>query len=441
MTFFAKRPRVIYTALILTFTSFVGCSKKENNPPPTPPDNIPKITITSLSINTGPYNTVVIITGTGFSGNTADDQVFFNGKAAVVSAATSTQLTAAVPLAAGTGKVTLKVGGSSTITGPDFTYQSSWVVSTFAGSGEKGFKDGKGTAASFNSPSRMAIDENGNLYLTEANLVRKITPDAVVSTIAGTGSIGSADGRGTAASFFSPAGITIDKAGNLYVADYGNNLIRKIDPSGNVTTIAGKVLSGFDNGKGTAASFRGPIGLVLDKNENLYVADLGNEVIRKITSDNSVTTFSKIATPGRNYMIPLHFPGGLAIDNNDNLYTTDITNYVVQKITLAGVITTVAGSGTIGGANGQGNSASFDSPYAIVVDKNGNLYVTDNDVIRKIDASGMVTTFAGNEIEGMVNGPASAASFKNINGIVPDKSGNLYVADTGNNLIRKISFQ
>jgi sugar lactone lactonase YvrE len=443
MTYFTKGPWATCIALFLMFCFFAGCSKKDSNPPPNPPDNTPKITITALSVNKGSYNTTVTITGTGFSSTLANDQVFFNGKAATISAATSTQLTVAVPLSAGTGNVTLKVSGGSTITGPSFTYELSWIVSTFAGSSEKAFKDGTGTAASFNSPGRITVDGNGNLFVADEfnNAIRKITPDGKVSTIAGTGSMGSADGKGTAASFFHPGGLTVDKTGNLYIADYGNNLIRKIDPSGNVTTLAGSGTSGFNNGKGTAARFSGPVDLVLDKNENVYVADLGNEVIRKITPDKSVSTFSKITTPGTNYLDHFHFPGGLAIDNNDNLYTTDISNYLIQKITPAGVVTTVAGSGARGSVNGQGNKASFNAPYVITADKDNNIYVTDGNVIRKMDAAGIVTTFAGNGTEGMVNGPASTASFKNLNGIVMDLSGNLYIADTGNNLIRKISFQ
>ncbi|WP_183557994.1 IPT/TIG domain-containing protein [Mucilaginibacter sp. SP1R1] len=426
-------------ALFLLTIFFIGCSKRGSSP--TPPDNTSKTAITALNVNTGPYNTTVIITGTGFSNTAVDDQVFFNGKATIVSVATSTQLTVTVPLAAGTGNVTLKVKSGNAITGPVFTYQASWVVSTLAGSGAQKTVDGTGTAASFTNPDRMTIDAKGNLYLGENFTIRKITPEGVVSTIAGTGKIGSANGNGTAASFFNPGGMVIDKVGDLYVADYGNNLIRKMDISGNVTTLAGTVSPGFANGKGTAASFSGPVDLVLDKNGNTYVADLGNEIIRKITSDNSVTTFSKIVTPGKDNVGLFHFPGGLAIDNNDNLYATDIGNFLVQKITPAGIVSTVAGSGIRGSTNGQGTNASFNSPRAIIVDKDNTIYVTDGNVIRKIDATGVVTTFAGSGAEGAVNGPASTASFKNINGIVADKSGNLYVSDTGNNLIRKISFQ
>jgi sugar lactone lactonase YvrE len=438
MTYFTKGLWATHIVLLLTFCFFVGCSKKDSNPPPNPPDNTPKVTITSLSVNKGSYNTTVTITGTGFSSTLANNQVFFNDKAATVSAATSTQLTVAVPLSAGTGNVTLKVSGGSTITGPSFTYELSWIVSTFAGSGEKGFKDGTGTAASFNSPIGIAIDANENLFVSEElnNAIRKVTPDGKVSTIAGTGNTGSDNGKGTASSFFHPSGIAVDKTGNLYIADYANNLIRKIDPSGNVTTLAGNGLPRFNNGIGTAASFSGPTDVVVDENGNVYVADFGNDAVRKITSGGIVSTLATVSkNPGYQYL------EGVDLDKNNNLYVTSTSDYQVKMLTPGGVISSIAGSGLSGHVNGQGAQASFKFISGVAVDKNDNIYVTDANLIRKIDPSGSVTDLAGSETVGANDGSAASATFNRPLGIVIDKEGDIYIADTGNNLIRKISFK
>lgn len=170
------------------------------------------------------------------------------------------------------------------------------VVSTLAGSGAKGADDGLDTAATFNLPEALAVDASGNVYVADNgnNLIRKVTPAGQVSTFAGSGQPGRGDGTGAAASFSSPFGIAIDANGNLYVADSGNNLIRKITPGGAVTTIAGSGSRGANDGSGSAASFNTPAGIAVDKSGNIYVADEGNNLIRKITQTGAVTTIAKI---------------------------------------------------------------------------------------------------------------------------------------------------
>lgn len=426
--------------IFFAFCFFTGCAKKSTNPAPI--DDTPKVTITSLSVSTATYNTVVIIKGTGFSNTVANDQVFFNGKAASVTAATSTQLTVTVPLSAGAGNVSVKVAGGTLVTGPTFTYQLSWVVSTFAGSGAQGYKDGSGKDASFYYPTGVAFDNGGNLIVSEEGNddIRKITPDGVVTTIAGNRIQGMDNGNGTAATFWNPAGLTVDNTGNIYVADYANNSIRKIDPSNNVTTFAGQRKSGFDNGKGVLASFALPVDIKIDATGNLYVTDFANEVIRKITADGTVSTFSKIISGSSGGAF--NFPNGLAFDQGNNLYVADIAAFKIQKITSAGVISTLAGSGIRGTDDGLGNKASFYQLFNLVVDKEGNIYATDSNLIRKITAVGQVTTFAGTEATtGAADGPIATATFNHPGGIAIDKTGNIFIADTQNNLIRKIVFE
>ena len=423
--------------------SFYACSKKDSPPPPKV-DTAPKIAITSLNADSGVYNASVTITGTGFDKTVANDKVFFNGKAATITAATSTQLTVLVPLAAGTGKVSVKVNDGTEINGPMFNYKQSWIVSTFAGSGAAGFTDGDGTGATLNQPVGITIDGNGDFFITEQgnHAVRKITAAGKVTTIAGNGNSGKVNGKGAAASFDHPAGIRSDKAGNLYIADYANNMIRKIDASEQVTTVAGTGIQGFDNGPGSSATFRGPIDLVLNKAGEIFVADFANEILRKITTGGVVSTFSKIVVPGATGLPnAFHFPSGLAIDANDNIFVVDQLNFMIQKITPLGNITTFAGSGTRGVVNAQGTKAGFYTPYQLTIDKNGNFYVTDMYQIRKIDKDVNVTLFAGVTDHGSVNGAAAVSSFYTPIGIVTDQDGNVYVADTSNNLIRKIAFQ
>lgn len=432
--------QVISLFIFFAFCFFTDCSKKGSNP--TPVDNTPKVTITSLSVSTATYNTVVVIKGTGFSTTIANDLVFFNGKTATVTAASSTQLTVTVPLSAGTGNVSVKVDGGTEVAGPTFTYQLSWVVSTFAGSGAQGYKDGSGKDASFYYPTGVAFDNGGNLIVSEEGNddIRKITPNGVVTTIAGNRIQGMDNGNGTAATFWNPAGLTVDNTGNIYVADYANNSIRKIDPSNNVTTFAGQRKSGFDNGKGVLASFAGPVDVKIDATGNLYVADFANEVIRKITADGTVSTFSKIVSGSSG--AAFNFPNGLAFDQGNNLYVADISGYKVQKITSAGVISTLAGSGIRGTDDGLGNKASFYGLFNLVADKDGNIYATDSNLIRKITAVGQVTTFAGIEaIAGSADGPIAIATFNHPGGIAIDKTGNIFISDTQNNLIRKIVFE
>ncbi len=324
------------------------------------------------------------------------------------------------------------------------TTTTSGAVTTVAGTGSTGSANGTGTSASFNYPSGITTDET-NLYVTDGgNLIRKIViSTGAVTTVAGTGSTGSANGTGTSASFWSPRGITTDGT-NLYVGDGNNHLIRKIVIStGVVTTVAGTGSSGSANGTGTSASFSEPDGITTD-GTNLYVADVYNHLIRQIVISTGVVTTlagtgSSGSANGTGTSASFNFPYRITTDGT-NLYVADTSNHLIRQIVIStGAVTTLAGTGSSGSANGTGTSASFNNPVGITTDGT-NLYVADtsNHLIRQIVIStGVVTTLAGTGSSGSANGTGTSASFYNPNGITTDGT-NLYVVDTSNHLIRKI---
>ena len=322
------------------------------------------------------------------------------------------------------------------------------IVTTFAGVGINGNADGTASSARFDSPSGVAVDAKGFVYITDTNnhKIRKISPEGEVTTYAGIGSSGSTDGIGTAASFNEPTGLALDAAGNVYVADTGNHKIRKISPTGEVTTLAGIETSGSTDGVNTQASFYSPTGIAVDANGNVYVADYNNNKIRKINPIGEVTTLAGNgeynSTEGAGTTASFSNPSGVAVDIVGNVYVADSNNNKIRKISATGEVSTLAGSGGLGNSiDGIGTAASFDVPSGLAIDVAGNVYVADtfNHKIRKISSSGTVTTYAGNSSWGSDDGEGPAASFFSPKGISVDVTGNVYVADSGNHKIRKIT--
>lgn len=329
------------------------------------------------------------------------------------------------------------------------------VVTTLAGLvGSSSSIDGTGSAARFVNPGGVAMDGEGNLYVTDAGAtLRKVTPAGEVTTLAGlAGSYGSVDGPGRAARFRGLSGVALDVAGNIYLSDSGNNTIRKVTAAGVVTTLAGLAGElGGDDGTGSTARFWNPWGVAVDRAGNVYVGDLGNNAIRKVTPEGVVTTLAGLVDFGRGRggsadgtgsEARFYDPSGVAVDSQGNVFVADNLNDTIRKVTPAGVVSTLVGlPGTYGSTGGLGSNARFDWPRDVAVDSGGNVYVTEmnNNTIRKVTPAGSVTTLAGVSSYGNTDGTAADARFWDPYGVAIDKAGNLYVADIHNNAIRKVT--
>jgi sugar lactone lactonase YvrE len=344
----------------------------------------------------------------------------------------------------GSGKASADVGDVAVVCSAEVAQ-----VSTFAGSGAIGSVNGNGTAASFYLPYSVVVDKSGSLLVsdTATNLVRKISPAGDVTTFAGGGSSGtSQDGNGTAASFSGLSCLALDSTGNAYAAEFGGNRIRKITPAADVSTFAGSGAIGSLDGHGTSATFNTPSSVATDADGNIYVLEFVGAVVRKITPARDVTTLAGSGTAGfadgTGTAASFGQAYGIATDAAGNVYVADTGNNRIRKITPGGVVMTLAGSGQIGATDGAGSSASFSRPGGLAVDSDGTLYVADtgNSLLRKITPAGVVSTLAGQPgVLGAQNGIGTAATFKQPYGVTVDAAGNLYVADTFNNLIRKVT--
>ncbi len=343
---------------------------------------------------------------------------------------------------------TLTVTGGAALNGNKYRY----VATNASGTITSNASTLTVVAAQFPAPSCIVVDSTGNLYVGDSsnNTIQKVTPANVVSTIAGTaGSAGSTDGTGASALFRQHGGITIDSTGNLYVADTANFAIRKITPAGVVTTFAGSAANpSYKDGTGTAAFFNTPIGLSIDSTGNLYVADSANAVIRKITPVGVVTTFVGTADvtgtiDGTGLAAMFNAPAGVVVDSAGTTYIADTNNDTLRKSTTGGVVSTLNGLGQVmGSSDGLGNSALFNLPTGLAVDTSGNIYLADtaNSTIRKVTPAGVVTTLAGLAgMAGLQDGTGSSAFFNQPKGLTVDSSGNVWVADTGNAAIREIT--
>jgi DNA-binding beta-propeller fold protein YncE len=328
------------------------------------------------------------------------------------------------------------------------------TVSTLAGSpGEAGSADGAGPAARFSNPAGVALDVSGNLYVADFanNTIRKVASDGTVSTLAGSpGEAGSADGAGPAARFDGPIGVAADVSGNLYVADFASNTIRKVTPDGTVSTLAGSPgEAGSADGQGSVARFNAPNAVAVDLSGNVYVADSFNNTIRKVTPDGTVSTLAGApgeagSADGPGPDARFNLPGGIAVDGTGNVYVVaDFANSTVRRITPGGVVSTLAGAaGEAGSVDGTGTAARFAGPPGVAADAQGNVYVADaaNNTIRKVTPDGTVSTLAGSPgVAGSADGPGPDARFDNPYGLAVNGAGTvLYVADTLNHTVRKI---
>jgi len=309
--------------------------------------------------------------------------------------------------------------------------------------GSSGSFNGTSTVARFNFPTGVCVDSAGNVFVADNNSIRKVTSAGIVTTLAGReGFAGHVDGTGSDARFYSPSGVAVDSAGNIFVGDGPDYTIRKVTSAGVVTTLAG--LAGFDgntDGTGTVARFGFPHGVAIDSAGNIFVADTFNNSIRKVTSSGVVTTLaggSNGSTDGTGSAAQFAYPYGVTVDSAGNVFVADRNNHTIRKVTSAGVVTTLAGlAGFDGSANGTGSAARFNQPYGVAVDTEGNVLVadTDNNTIRKVTSAGVVTTLAGTPgVSGSTNG--DMATFQGPRGIAVDATGNIFVGDTFNFTIR-----
>ena len=423
-------PTVANTLLLCAFL-MLSCSD-DDKPSAAPPE------VASVSPNEGPNATLVTINGTNFSATLAENAVTFNGKTATITAASATQLTVAVPPAAGSGPIVVKTNGRSASNVPAFTFH--WTVVTLAGS-TQGYVDG--SPSKFNAPSGIAADSLGNTYITDFgnHVIRKTTAAGVASTVAGSVA-GIADGITTSAKFYYPNGSAVDKLGNIYISEEGTSRIRKITPLGEVSTFAGNVIGSAD-GIGMSAQFMNPSGIAVDKQNNLYVADQFNHRIRKITPAGIVTTLAGSTqgyADGSGSGAQFYRPIGVVVDGQGNVFVADLFNHKIRKITPSGGVTTIAG-GAYGFADGNAASAKFAFPGGLALDKEGNLYVADseNHRIRKITPAGIVSTFAGTGTNGTNDGVADVSQFSSPREVDVDAAGNVYVVDAGSHRIRRIN--
>ena len=321
------------------------------------------------------------------------------------------------------------------------TLPTEYTVTTLAGSGAYSYVNSTGHGATFRNPWGVTVAPDGTIYVADQDnhSIRKVTPEGVVTTLAGTGAAGSANGTGTAASFNEPTGVAVDTGGNVLVSDSANDIIRKITTTGVVSTFVER------------GSFYGPFNLAVAPDGNIYVTDVYNHRIRKVTPQGLVSTLagsgSAAFADGAGTSASFNYPYGVAVAPDGTIYVADSNNHRIRKVTPEGVVSTLAGSGSAAFADGVGAGASFYTPYGLTVDANGDVIVADswNHRIRKVTTGGVVTTLAGNGGNGyngrFNNTPSAAlaASFSIPSDVAVDASGNILVADKGTYRIRKIN--
>ncbi len=322
------------------------------------------------------------------------------------------------------------------------------TITTFAGGGTPGYS-GDGSAATgavLNAPAGVAIDKAGNLYIADTanNRIRKIAVGTgIITTFAGNGTAGYSgdNGPATSAELQSPTGVTIDSSGNLYIADQGNNVVRRVPASNIISTVAGNNKTGYsgDNGPATQATLYAPTAVTVDSAGNLYIADSGNNRVRAVNTAGVITTFAGNSTAGYTgdngpaASATLSNPSAVLVGSGGLIYILDSGNNVLRQVSSAGVITTIAGNGNAGydGDHGPATSATLNDPMGLTLDAVGNLYLSDtgNDVVRIVSTTGIINTFAGKNF----------AAFNHPQGLTVDSQGNLYIADVNNAQVREIN--
>lgn len=322
-------------------------------------------------------------------------------------------------------------------------HEKKWIVSTVAGDGRPFFSDGSVLMASFRLPFDVAIAADGAIYVADLHnhRIRKISA-GVVTTFAGMDRQDTANGSGISAGYSFPSRLAFDGAGNLFTLDFGDARVRKITATGLVTTYAGTVAKDFRDGPVATAQFNSSFGIVIDADGNIYIGDSDNRRIRKIDTNGQVMTVAGTGEmgfkDGNGDIAQFFFPQGIVIDKQGNLFVADQNR--IRKITPAREVSTFAGNGFVGFVDGPPGEAQFSEIEDLAIDEQGNIYAADESRIRKISPQGIVSTIAGSTV-GFQDGEGSTAKFNGALGLGIDKEGNIYVADGNNYRVRKISFQ
>jgi sugar lactone lactonase YvrE len=332
-------------------------------------------------------------------------------------------------------------------------------ITTLVGDGTAAYAGDGGPAASAQiyHPEGLALDSVGNLYIADYgnSRIRMVNPEGVISTVAGIGTKGYSgdDGPATSAQINGPMGVAVDSAGNLYIAEYGNNRIRKVTLAGVISTVAGNGTKGFsgDGGPATSAKLNGPTGIAVDSAGNLYIADYGNSRIRMVTSAGVISTVAGDGTSGFGgdggpaTSAQFYYPEGVAVDSAGNLFISDSSNNRIRMVNPAGIISTVAGSGSggYGGDNIPATSGTLNGPIGVAVNSAGVLFIADynNQRIRMVSPTGVISTVAGDGTKnyGGDDGPAISAQLNGPIGVAVNSAGVLFIADYYNNRIRMVA--
>ncbi|MCE6988131.1 IPT/TIG domain-containing protein [Dyadobacter sp. CY323] len=440
--------KYIFHLLILILPiAFLSCS---DNPDPVDPPKQLNAELTAFSPSSGAKGTLITIEGKNFGTKASDITLKINGLPAIVKSVKDNEITATVPDKCGLGPLVLSLNGKEIKSAEKFRYIYKATTSYFTG-GEKGYADGAARSVKFEGPYNLVFDTKELLYVADLGncMVRKIEKDGTTSTVAGTPHSGFKDGKGDHALMKFPIDVDVAPDGTIYVADHQNNAIRKIGPDGTLTTLTGNPdREGLLDGDLATAKFKRPYGVKIDPSGILWICDTENAVIRKISPAGQVTTFAGSTqgyADGKLLEAKFYFPAHLTFDENGSIYIADKHNHCIRKITPDGMVTTFAGMPEKQGfKDGAAKDAMFNQPSNVQIDKLGNLYVTDlyNHCIRLIYPDGWVMTLAGQPGNfGYIEGTGANAKFYHPQGSTLDKEGNLFVTDSFNNRIRKLTIE
>ncbi|HTB06974.1 MAG TPA: T9SS type A sorting domain-containing protein [Bacteroidia bacterium] len=337
------------------------------------------------------------------------------------------------------------------------SFGQTYVINSIAGNGTAGFSGDGGSAllAEINYPYGIASDDSGNVYITDTfnNRIRKISSKGIITTIAGGGTKSLGDGGpADSAQINFPTAIAVDDSGLIYIADYNDNRIRKVDRKGIITTYAGTGSQGFtgDGGQAALAELYNPEGVAVDDSGNVFIADRNNARIRKVNKKRIITTIAGNGTGGFSgdggaaTIAEINWPKGVATDDSGSVYIADYNNNRIRKVSAKGIITTIAGNGTAGysGNGGSALAAEINGPTGVAIDTLGNIYIADySNHIRKVSRAGIISSIAGNGTTGFSGdgGPATSAMMSSPWSVTVNDSGFIFFPDGGNQRVRKLS--